>query len=318
MKANYEPWKALFSVNPEILFLTSDIAYHLGRLSVTSTHGYSKKDALDNASSCFELLGMKIKPSQKKGLLLGEDIPSQPRAKAIYDLYQDILKFDPYEETSLERVEQAYFPEGVPHRMSKELEGYAFPLPTYKRIPSLMKGLFRFASSRTSNPITLGALFCFVLTAIAPYSKDNLAIGLFYFHAFLCRYAKNLSGLNLYSLYIKNSKEIEDAYYASCEKMDMSEYILCWMKLLRRSVSSLLLRSVKGDGKTSPMVSRLLEKMEDGRYYSCAELLELLGLKSRLGLQKNYLRPALESKLIAMSNPLVKTDRNQRYIKKGE
>ena len=61
------------------------------------------------------------------------------------------------------------------------------------------------------------------------------------------------------------------------------------------------------------MAKRMVGLMEDGRYYSAAELLGILGLKSRLGLQKNYLQPALKARLIEMSNPLSPTDRNQRY-----
>ena len=48
---------------------------------------------------------------------------------------------------------------------------------------------------------------------------------------------------------------------------------------------------------------------------SAAELMEKLGLKSRVTFRKNYLNPALEAGLIAMTNPDAPTNRNQRYYK---
>lgn len=45
------------------------------------------------------------------------------------------------------------------------------------------------------------------------------------------------------------------------------------------------------------------------------QLMEKLGLKSREGFRRNYLRPALDRKLIEMTIPDKPNSRNQRYIK---
>ena len=49
--------------------------------------------------------------------------------------------------------------------------------------------------------------------------------------------------------------------------------------------------------------------------YTSKTLMEQLGLKSREGFRKNYLRPAIELNLIRMSIPDKPNSRNQRYIK---
>ena len=48
---------------------------------------------------------------------------------------------------------------------------------------------------------------------------------------------------------------------------------------------------------------------------SAVELMEKLGLKSRVAFRKNYIQPALEAGLIAMTDPDTPTNRNQRYFK---
>ena len=70
------------------------------------------------------------------------------------------------------------------------------------------------------------------------------------------------------------------------------------------------------DSNPDPYVRRLLDVMEYGTAYTAQELLMLLGLKSRLGLRKNYLNPALEQKLISMTEPDKPTSKRQRYQKR--
>ena len=320
MNKPLEPYKAAFSVNGEILYSTSSIAYHLGRLSVTDAHVYDNVDALNSTKSVAALLGLEATPSQYRGLLRGEALPSCPQIASIYRLYSGLLKFNPYDENSLRKIEEVFFPHGVPNRMSRKLDDFPYPLPMHKKIEALIKGLFRFSSGnvKSMNPITIGCAFAFVFQAIAPYSSSNLPIALFYFHAYLSSYSKSLAHLNLFKVYLTHKEEIDASYAKSAETADMGAYLLCWMKLLDKGVNSLLTRSVKGNGKTTALVEKLLSKMEPDRPYSAEELCRLMGLKSRLGLQKNYLRQGLEAKVLFMTNPLVPTDRNQRYYKKGE
>lgn len=320
MSKSLEPYKAAFSVNADILYSTSNIAYRLGKLSIEDPHIYDKKDALNNTMSLCSLLGIEATPSQFRGAIEGEEIEGKPEILRIYRLYLNLMRFAPYDASSIEKVEEALFPHGVPGRLSRKIEGFDYPLPMHKKIEPLMNGLFRFANAnrKTMNPISLGCMMAFEILAIAPYSRANLAIALLYFHAFLVSYSKSLAALNLVKAYQKHKKAIEDSFALSVEKCDMAPYMLAWMKVLDKGVNGLLARSVKGEGKSNPLVEKLLKAMESGRYYSASELCALLKLKSRLGLQRNYLRPALESKLIVMSNPIVKTDRSQRYCKKGD
>ena len=62
-------------------------------------------------------------------------------------------------------------------------------------------------------------------------------------------------------------------------------------------------------------VKKLLEAMEEDIPYTANEILELLHLKSKDALRKNYLNPALESGQIQMTIPNAPKSKNQRYVK---
>ena len=65
----------------------------------------------------------------------------------------------------------------------------------------------------------------------------------------------------------------------------------------------------------SECIKKLLEVMEYDSPYTSKVLMEKLGLKSKEGFRRNYLRPAADRNLIRMTIPDKPNSRNQRYIK---
>lgn len=65
----------------------------------------------------------------------------------------------------------------------------------------------------------------------------------------------------------------------------------------------------------SEYVKKLLDVMEYDVPYTGKVLMEKMGLKSKEGFRRNYLRPATESNLIHMTIPDKPNSRNQRYVK---
>ena len=62
-------------------------------------------------------------------------------------------------------------------------------------------------------------------------------------------------------------------------------------------------------------IKRLLDIMEYDIPYTGKTLMDKLGLKSKEGFRRNYLRPAVDMNLIRMTIPDKPNSRNQRYIK---
>ena len=318
MSKPIEPYKCAFSISNEILVSAASIAFKLGRLSLTHEHRADEDDFALATKSTLALEGVEIKPSQMRGINRGDDVPSAPLASAMRALYEKMPRIDPYSTAFKEEFEAAIFPEGVPHRLSRRVASFPYPIPMHAKIEPLIKGLYAFANNGKGkiHPLTLGCLFYFELMAIEPYSVYNGLFARYMMKAFIGSYSPNLFCLPLERLMLVHKEEVDAAYALSVERADTAPFVTCMMKLIEEGVDSLLRRSVKKAPEQSPLVRKMLSKMEDGRYYSASELVELLGLKSRLTLQLNYIRPGLEGKVLEMSNPVSPTDRTQRYRKK--
>ena len=65
----------------------------------------------------------------------------------------------------------------------------------------------------------------------------------------------------------------------------------------------------------SEYIKKLLKVMEYEIPYTSKDLMEKLGLKSKEGFRRNYLRPAIDMNLIRMTIPDKPNSRNQRYVK---
>lgn len=62
-------------------------------------------------------------------------------------------------------------------------------------------------------------------------------------------------------------------------------------------------------------MKKLLGIMEYDIPYTSSALMERLGLKSKEGFRRNYLKPAVDMNFIQMTIPDKPNSRNQRYIK---
>ena len=65
----------------------------------------------------------------------------------------------------------------------------------------------------------------------------------------------------------------------------------------------------------SEYIKKLLKVMEYEIPYTSKALMEKLGLMSKEGFRRNYLRPAIDMNLIRMTIPDKPNSRNQRYVK---
>ena len=69
------------------------------------------------------------------------------------------------------------------------------------------------------------------------------------------------------------------------------------------------------EGQLSEYIKKLLDNMEYDIPYTSKALMDKLGLKSKEGFRRNYLRPTIDMNLICMTIPDKPNSRNQRYIK---
>lgn len=315
MAKQLEPYKCAFSLSNEILTKAVGLSFKLGELSLSNIGKATDEDAAMGIKYLLEAENVSISPSQLKGLKSGGDVPSHPLATSLCALARSLPHTDPYDKSFLVKFEEAVWKEGVPHRLSRRVPDYPYSIPMHARIEDLIGGLFSFAKAGKGkvHPLVLSSLLYFEILAIAPYSEYNRVLAGLLFKAVLGSYQPVFYRVCFEKLILQQKEKLDASIAASVEKGDTSSFVLFMLGLLETGVNSLFHRSLQSEKAESPLVQKMLSKMESGKFYSSAELCTLLGLKSRLGLQKNYLRPALASKAIEMSNPLSPTDRTQRY-----
>ena len=318
MSKPVEPYKCAFSLSHEILNVATSIAFKLGRLSLTHDRPADNEDFVAATKATLALEGIEIKPSQMRGLNKGDDVPSAPLATAIRNLYAKMPRRDPRDINFLKEFEEAVYPDGVPYRLSRRVPSFPYPIPMHAKVETLIKALYSFADDdrRKIHPLSLGCLFYFEIIAICPYSRLNGVLARYLLKSFLGSYHPMLYRLPLERMFLTHQEELEQAFASSVELADTAPFVLKVLEYVEEGIDALLRHAVKSEPKSSPLVQKMLDKMEEGRFYSAAELCALLGLKSRLGLQKNYIKPGLEGKVLEMSNPCSPTDRTQRYRKK--
>lgn len=113
-------------------------------------------------------------------------------------------------------------------------------------------------------------------------------------------------------------EKFQDEYYEAIARCHVSgnstifiEFMLSQIDKILDEISSQISEE---NEYLSETVKGLLEVMEYDLPYTSKTLMEKLGLKSREGFRKNYLRPAMELNLIRRTIPDKPNSRNQRYI----
>ena len=88
------------------------------------------------------------------------------------------------------------------------------------------------------------------------------------------------------------------------------------LKQINSILDEIIVQSMSQESGITEYVKTLLASMEYDIPYSANELLQILNLKSKENLRKNYLNPALENGWIEMTLPDKPKSKNQRYLKK--
>ena len=92
-------------------------------------------------------------------------------------------------------------------------------------------------------------------------------------------------------------------------------FIEFMLSQIDKILDDILLQIRKDNEHLSEYIKKLLDVMEYDITYTSRALMEKLGLKSKEGFRRNYLRPAVDMDLIRMTIPDKPNSRNQRYVK---
>ena len=162
------------------------------------------------------------------------------------------------------------------------------------------------------NPLITSSIFHYEFVFVHPFRDGNGRTARLWQNCLLGKW-KNI----FYYLPIENYiKDNQDDYYRAISESHIdgksNPFVVFMLKMIKNALYDLTKEaSILNDD--SIYVRKLISVMSCNVFLTSSEILELLSLRSKETLRKNYLDPAIKSGLIILEYPEKPTSRNQRY-----
>ena len=326
----YEP---PFTITNRIVSYVASISEKIGRITLLSDMEAKphlrKNNRIKSIHSSLKIEANSLSLNQGRDVINGKLVLGEQKeiqeVKNAYDAYEKILELDPYSIDDLKKfhgiMTRYIVEESGDFRRGEEGvfngEQCIFMAPPAQYVPQLMNELFgwmREAQTKV-HPLVLSSVFHYEFVFIHPFSDGNGRMARLWHTAILSKWKPIFEYIPIESQVEKFQEDYYDAI-ARCHVEGESTFFIEFMLSQIDKILDELSVQISDDYQQIPeSVQKLLAVMEYDISYTGNALMEKLGLKSREGFRRNYLRPAMEMHLIHMTIPDKPNSRNQRYIK---
>ena len=326
----YEP---PFTITNRIVSYVASISEKIGRITLLSDMEAKphlrKNNRIKSIHSSLKIEANSLSLIQVRDVINGKLVLGEQKeiqeVKNAYDAYEKILELDPYSIDDLKKfhgiMTRYIVEESGDFRRGEEGvfngEQCIFMAPPAQYVPQLMNELFgwmREAQTKV-HPLVLSSVFHYEFVFIHPFSDGNGRMARLWHTAILSKWKPIFEYIPIESQVEKFQEDYYDAI-ARCHVEGESTFFIEFMLSQIDKILDELSVQISDDYQQIPeSVQKLLAVMEYDISYTGNALMEKLGLKSREGFRRNYLRPAMEMHLIHMTIPDKPNSRNQRYIK---
>jgi Fic family protein len=189
--------------------------------------------------------------------------------------------------------------------------------PPPSQVDGLMKQLFNWMKNNKDkiHPLIMSSIFHYEFVFIHPFSDGNGRTARLWQNIILSNWEDIFEYIPIESQIIK----YQDEYYDAINKCNLNGestiFIEFMLKMIDEVLDELIGSVVNQANHISTHVKKLVDLMEPGIQYTTNELMDLLGMKSRISFRDNYLTPAIDNGLIKMTLPDRPTSKNQTYYK---
>ena len=326
----YEP---PFTITNRIVSYVASISEKIGRITLLSDMEAKphlrKNNRIKSIHSSLKIEANSLSLNQVRDVINGKLVLGEQKeiqeVKNAYDAYEKILELDPYSIDDLKKfhgiMTRYIVEESGDFRRGEEGvfngEQCIFMAPPAQYVPQLMNELFgwmREAQTKV-HPLVLSSVFHYEFVFIHPFSDGNGRMARLWHTAILSKWKPIFEYIPIESQVEKFQEDYYDAI-ARCHVEGESTFFIEFMlSQIDKILDDISVRISEDNEQLSEYVRKLLDVMEYDIPYTGKALMEKLGLKSREGFRRNYLRPAMEMHLIHMTIPDKPNSRNQRYIK---
>ncbi|MBQ8804414.1 MAG: Fic family protein [Tyzzerella sp.] len=326
-------YKPPFTITNEILSYVSSISEKIGRITATSNleskPHLRKNNRIKSIHSSLKIEANSLSLGQVRDVINGKMVLGEKKeiqeVKNAYAAYEKFSEINPYSIRDLKKfhgiMTKYVVEESGAFRRGEEGvfngEQCIFMAPPARFVPQLMEELFSWMDEgkNSVHPLILSSVFHYEFVFIHPFSDGNGRMARLWHTAILSKWKPVFEYIPIESQIEKFQDEYYDAI-AKCHVDGASTILIEFMLSQIDKILDDISVQISGDNEQlSEYIKKMLGVMEYDIPYTSKALMEKLGLKSKEGFRRNYLRPAIDMNLIRMTIPDKPNSRNQRYVK---
>ncbi len=328
--SNYVP---PYTITNKMLELVSDISEKVGKISshkeLESKPHLRRNNRIRSIHSSLKIEANSLSLSEVRDVINGHlvlgDQKEIQEVKNAYAAYEKISEINPSSISDLKRIhgimtnrtvhESGVFRKGEEGVFSGEK--CIFVAPPANMVSELMKDLLSWVKKNEGivHPLIMSAVFHYEFVFIHPFADGNGRMARLWHTVILYRWRSVFEFIPLESRIERFQSEYYDAIAKCHVNGNSNVFIEFMLEMIDQVLDEVISQVNKANANTSEYVNRMLEVMEYDVPYTSNTIMELLGLKSKETLRKNYLNPAMELGLVRMTLPDKPNSKNQRYIK---
>ena len=326
-------YKPPFTITNEILAYVSSISEKVGRISAISNleskPHLRRNNRIKSIHSSLKIEANSLSLGQVRDVINGKMVLGEQKeiqeVKNAYAAYERFSEIQPFSIKSIKLfhgiMTKYVVKESGDFRRGEEGvfngDECIFMAPPAQFVPQLMDELFAWMKEEKNNvhPLIMSSVFHYEFVFIHPFADGNGRMARLWHTAMLAKWKNVFEYIPIESQIEKFQNEYYEAI-ARChvegESTIFIEFMLSQIDKILDDVSA----QVSADNEQlSEYLKRLLKVMEYDVPYTSNTLMDKLGLKSKEGFRRNYLRPAIDMNLIRMTIPDKPNSRNQRYVR---
>ena len=326
-----EKYEPPFVLTNEIMNLVSNIMEKIGKINV-----FNELDKLPVLRKQNRIRSIHSSCAIEANSLSLDQVSDVINGKVVYGAQKDILEvknvikaydlietINPYSKKDLLKI-HSIIGAGVVNNagsfrtgnegVKDENDNVIFIAPPPHLVNGFMTDLLEWMKNNKDlvNPLILSSIFHYEFVFIHPFSDGNGRTVRFWQTAILGKWNKVF-----YYLPIENHiKDHQDDYYKAISVSHIdgkaNAFVIFMLKMIGSSLEELI-KNTSVYSEDSIYIKKLLSIMPIETWLTANEIMDLLGLKSKETLRKNYLNPVIEKRYLVSEYPDKPTSKNQRY-----
>ena len=328
-----EKYNPPFTITNEILSYVSSISEKIGRIAIISNleakPHLRRNNQIKSIHASLKIEANSLSLGQVRDVINGKTVLGEQKeiqeVKNAYAAYELFSEINPYSINDLKKLHgimtKYVVEESGDFRRGEEGvfngDECIFMAPPARLVPQLMNELFEWMEEAAGSvhPLILSSVFHYEFVFIHPFSDGNGRMARLWHTAILSKWKPIFEYIPIESQIEKFQEEYYDAIAKCHIDGESTIFIEFMLSQIDKILDDISIQICEDNEQISEYLKRLLEVMEYGVPYTSNVLMDKLGLRSKEGFRRNYLRPAVDMRLIQMTIPDKPNSRNQRYVK---